>query len=269
VAVIRDASTLGIGFEFDIIHAVDRLARAAAGELAARAPGSELLASLTAAEEGSESTGGLSRQGRIHGWICDHPWVAECLRARLRDPVPVRVVPSTAALNLLLACEQDVTRASTGPSMSLVVTLSSAALVSPRVLIAAVKRARETIEGLRVAVLGTGPRTEVLRGRLEQRGLLAERWAASTVPSLTGWNTAIAQATVVGVDARNLSDNPVAQLAWLAGRPVIRLGAADPESLARALCDAIHDPTRRDRDVASAAALCRRSLEPAAIAAAG
>ena len=48
VAVIRDASTLGIGFEFDIVHAVDRLAWDAAGELAARAPGSVLLASLTA-----------------------------------------------------------------------------------------------------------------------------------------------------------------------------------------------------------------------------
>ncbi len=268
VAVIRDASTLGIDFEFDVIHAVDRLARAAAGELAARAPGSVLLASLRAVEEGSESGDGFGRQGGAHGWICDHPWVAECLRARLRDQVPVRVVPTPAALGMILAREQDAERAPTEPFTSLVVTLSHAARVSPGVLIAAVKRARETIEGLNVSVFGTGPRAEILRRRVQRRGFLAERWAASTVPSLAGWNTAIAQATVIGVDVRALSEDPVAQLAWLAGRPVVRLAAADPESLARALCDAIHDPTRRDRDVASAAALGRRNLEPPAIAAA-
>jgi len=79
VAVIRDASTQGIGFEFDVIHAVDRLAWVAAGELAARAPGSVLLASLTAAQEESESGNGFGRQGGAHGWICDHPWVAESI----------------------------------------------------------------------------------------------------------------------------------------------------------------------------------------------
>ena len=270
VAVIREASTQGIGLEFDIIHAVDRQAWAAAGELAVRAPSSVLQASLTAAQEGGKIGDGFGRQGGPHGWICDHPWVAQRLRAQLRDDVCVRVVPTAAALALILARKQEQAeeRPLTEPLASLVVSLSQATRVSPRVLISAMKCVRDTIGGLRVSVFGTGPRAEIIRRRVQEQRLLSAQWAASTVPSLAGWNSAIAQASVVGLDVQTLSEDPVAKLAWLAGRPVVRLASTDSESLAQALCDAIHDSARRDRDLASAAALGRQSLEPSAIAAA-
>ena len=268
VAVIREASTLGIGFDFDIVHALDHRALAAASELRARAQESVFLASLSAAEDEAGVSDASSRQTGVQAWICDHPWVAESLRARLHEQVPVRVVPTDAALRMTLARKEVLERALDEPSTNFVAMISNAVHVSPRVLIAAVKRVREMVRGLRLSVCGIGSRAELLRRRLEAQGLLHESWAATTVPSLSRWNASVAQAAVVGVDSRCLSENPVAQFAWLVGRPVVRLSNADAESLARDLHDAIRDPIRRDRDVTLAAAQARRNLEPEAVAAA-
>jgi hypothetical protein len=54
----------------------------------------------------------------------------------------------------------------------------------------------------------------------------------------------------------------------MAGRPAVRILTVDEDALARAICDAILNPARRDRDVTAGAALGRRQLEPAAVAAA-
>jgi hypothetical protein len=135
-------------------------------------------------------------------------------------------------------------------------------------LIDAVRQARETIEGLQVVVLGFGVRAESLRRRLEKLGLSAGGPAGSTLCTVARWNATIKESAVVGVTSRLLCDDAAAYLAWIAGRPVIRIQTEDSRSLARAVCDAILSSTRRDRDVAAGAALASRQVEPSSVAAA-
>jgi hypothetical protein len=265
-AVVEIASRSGIGFDFDVIHCLDRLARPAAAELAGRAATSVLLASLGAADEGTPGDDGFGRRPDV--WVCDHPWLAEGLREHSPAKVPLRVVLSAGALASLLAPEPSPDRAGTQPSPTLVVALSRKSRVSSSVLITALKRVRETIGGLSVSVLGLGPQAELLRRRLGKQGLLAVESAGSAVRSLAGWNASIAHASVVGVGARVLSDNPVARLAWMAGRPVVRLLTDDSERLAYAIRAGILDPAQRDRAVEAARVLGRREVEPSGVAAA-
>jgi hypothetical protein len=72
----------------------------------------------------------------------------------------------------------------------------------------------------------------------------------------------------VGLASPAPADDPTAYLAWIAGRPVVRIATGDADRLAHAIREAILSPARRDRDVAAGAALGRRQLEPPAVAAA-
>jgi hypothetical protein len=148
------------------------------------------------------------------------------------------------------------------------VSLSDEVRVPSRVLIGAVRQARETIEGLQVSVFGFGVRAESLRRRLEKLGLDAGGSAGSTVCTVARWNATIKESAVVGVTSGLLCDDATAYLAWIGGRPVIRIRTDNSRGLARAICDAILSTARRESDVAAGAALASREVEPSAVAAA-
>jgi hypothetical protein len=135
-------------------------------------------------------------------------------------------------------------------------------------LIDAVRRARETIEGLRVSAFGFGACAESLRRRLEKSGLAAEDWAGSTACTVARWNASIKESAVVGVTSRLLCEDATAYIAWMAGRPVIKIQSDDSRCLARAICDSILSTARRDRDIATGVALANRQVDPSAVAAA-
>jgi hypothetical protein len=263
VAVVRDASTSGVGFNFDIVHALDRYSRTAAAELAGRAHACAMVASLGAAEEGIETEFSFGRQPGADAWICDHPWTAELVRTRLPADALVSVVLAPSALSGL--AEDSTGRAEAGVGLNLVVSLPGRSRLSSRVLVEAVKRARETLHGLSVTVFGVGPHAEILRRRLEKNNLIATGTTGSAVPLPSDWNHCVARADLLGVAHRELAGDPVAHLAWLAGCPVVRILSDDPAALAVALRDAVVGP-HRDRDAVAGRALARRQLEPSSMA---
>ncbi|WP_165226899.1 DUF4912 domain-containing protein [Aquisphaera insulae] len=254
VATVREASTSGTGFEFDVVHALDRRSRDAAAELSSRKPGSVFLASLDAADAGLEDESGVGLRSSPRGWICDHPWVAECLRERIPAEIPVRVV---------LRCETaDAADAPESSPPSVFVSLARRSRIAPRVVAAALDGLRETVPAVRVVLFGIGPKAEELRHRLDRSGLLA----APAGGSREAWDRALSAAAVVGVDSRSPAESPVARLAWMAGRPTVGLLGGDRGELVRALHAALSDG-RSGRDVEVGRRISVRDLEPAARAA--
>ena len=260
VAAVREASTSGLGFEFDVVHALDWQTRDAAGELAARAPGSILVGSHE-----DELTLEVPFGPRVapDAWLCNHPWSAERLRKSIGGRPPAFTVPTAYALALQktpapdaeadVEDDLDVEPTSQGPC--LVLSLGMDARVSPGVLIRALRIARTMVPGLEVALFDAKGRYERLRRFLNRSGFASPLWASTPVPSPEAWNAAVAQAAVVGLASRDLVDDPAAQAVWLAGVPVVGLQAEDPVALGQALADAVFCPERRDREVRARAAL--------------
>ncbi|QEH36155.1 hypothetical protein OJF2_47150 [Aquisphaera giovannonii] len=268
IAVVREASTSGTGFASDVVHALDRRSRAAAAELASRIPGAALLASLGIAEEGLEDESGFGRRMQPRGWICDHPWVADRLRDRVPPGVAVRL-----ALRGEVDGEAEAGRPATeegaagGAGPRIFVSISRRPGVSPRLAALAFDELRRSMPGLSVAVFGVGPRAELVRRALDRIGVLAGESSGSATGSAAAWGRALHAADVVGVDARRPSEDGAARLAWLAGRPVVRLSGLDRQALVRALHRAIREPGRFAEDVEAGRALALRDLEPSAVAA--
>ncbi|MDR3622895.1 MAG: DUF4912 domain-containing protein [Paludisphaera borealis] len=267
VAVVREASTSGLGFDFDVVHALDWRTRPAAGELSARAPGSILVASHAAGDDDLAEHIGFGPRETPDAWICDHPWGAERLHARISGEPLVFTVPTAHALapQKTPAPEADAEPLAAGPC--LVLSLGSGTRVSSRTLIRAVRAARERVPGLVVAMFDAAGRYGRLKRWLDRSGLASTRWGGMALPTPDLWNAAVAQAAVVGVASRNPVDDPTAHAAWLAGVPVVGLLTDDAEALALTLADAVFCPERRDHDVRACAALAGRRLSPESVAA--
>jgi hypothetical protein len=263
-AVLEHATVLGVGGEVDVVHALDPLARPAAGGLRQRAPTCAAIATITPADLGSETDPAL--EFPADRWICDHPWLAERWRETVADGwAPPLVIagrldpppPSSASVPAEAGAD--------GPVW--VLWAPRDAPLDPRGIVAALAAARASIAGLKAAVLGEGPAAEAARRRLGERGWLARAEPAGPGDAtLACWQAWLARAAVVGVPAASLADDPTARLAWLAGVPVVRVDTADPGTLAEALRDALLAPARRHRGVRAGAALARSRLEPARVA---
>jgi len=261
VGAVRAASNAGVGFEFDVVHSLDWRTRPAAGELAARSErGAVLAASERASEEDIEEYPGFGPHLGPDAWICDHPWGAERLRSRLAadDLAPVFSIASPAGLAFWSDRDGPHDGPAEGPYA--VFSFHAGDRFSIRAVVEATARAREAAPRLVAAVFGTDPRCDRLRRRLKSRGLLSSRWGESCTPGSGRWNAAVSQATVVGVAADDLVDDPFARAAWLVGVPVVRLAGKDPEAIARGMIDAIFDRERREADVRIGAALEARRL---------
>ncbi|WP_165249865.1 DUF4912 domain-containing protein [Paludisphaera soli] len=268
VGAVRAASNSGLGFGFDVVHALDWKTRPAAGELAARGePRAVVIASERAAEEDVEGDPGFGPRVGPDAWICDHPWGAERLRAWLpiEDDSPILTIPTPAGLTFWTDRHGPRDGPAEGPCI--VLTFHAGDRFSTRAILGGVAQAREKAPGLVAAVFGTDPRCLRLRRRLKAEGLLSARWGETCVPSSGRWNAAASQAAVVGVASDDLVDDPFAHAAWLVGAPVVRVQGGDPEALARDLLDAVFDRERREADVRVGSALVARRLDPDAVAA--
>jgi len=268
VAVVREASSSGLGFEFDVIHALDWRTRPAAGELAARARGAVVLGSDAAADEDEAEDVGFGPRRNPDAWICDHPLRGERLRSKLAGSIPVFTIPERRALSRRSerADDPDPDRDVPDEGPCLVLLLRSGARFSSAAVVEAVRIAREKAPGLVVAVLGAGPRRERLRRRLRRHCLLSRRWRESSSPSVEDWNAAVARAAAVGVASIDPADDPYSLVAGLAGVPVVSLLGRDAEETGRALLDALFDPARRNRDARVAAVLSERRVDPSSVA---
>jgi Domain of unknown function (DUF4912) len=267
VAVVREACSSGLGVDFDVVHALDWRTGPAAGELAARAPGSVIVASHEAVDDDLVEHVAFGPRKTPDAWICDHPWSAERQRRRARPDGPlVFAIPTPFALAIrhTPTPNPDVEPAPEGPLI--VLSLGADARVASRTLIQALRIARESVPGLVVALFDASGRYHRLRRWLSRSGLASPHWEATRLPPPEVWNAAVAQAAVVGVPARDVVDDPTAHAAWLAGVPVVSLLTDDFEGLGHALADAVFSPKRRDHDVRARAALAGRRLTPEAIA---
>ncbi len=273
IAAVREASTSGLGFEFDVVHALDWRTRDAAGELAARAPGSILVGS----HDDLAIDVPFGPREAPAAWLCNHPWSAERLNKSIGGEPPVFTVPTALALTLqkppALQDDADV-ESKDDPEVEppaegpcLVVSLGVDARVSLKVLTQALRIAHELVPGLAVAVFDAGGRHDRLRRWLDRSGLASRRWASTSAPSSEAWNAAVAQAAVVGLASRDLVDDPTAWAAWLAGVPVVGLQTRNAEALGQALVDAVFCPERRDLEVRARAALAGLPLNVEATAA--
>ena len=266
VAVVREASSSGLGFQFDVIHALDWRTRPAAGELAARAGGAIVLGSDVAAEQGEGEDVGFGPRRDPDGWICDHPLRGDLLRAERGGSVPAFTVPGRLALTLRTDRPDRPGLDVADEEPCLALSPQVAARVAPGTLIETVRIARERAPGLVVVAHGAGPRPERLRRRLKRRGLLSRRWSESSAASAEDWNETVAGAAAVGVMSLDPVEDPFWPSAGLVGAPAVSLGGRDAEGAGRALIDALFDPRRRDRDARAAEALAERLVGPASVA---
>lgn len=268
VAVVREASSSGLGFEFDVIHALDWRTRPAAGELAARARDAVVLGSEVAAEEEEAEDVGFGPRRNPDGWICDHPLLGDRLRAKLAGSVPVFTIPERGALSRRSVLADELGREQNAPDEGpcLALLLGADARFSPSALVEGARIARERAPGLVVAVLGTGPRHDRLRRRLKQHCLLSRRWRGPGAPSAKDWNDAVASAAAVGVASVDPIDDPFSLAAGLAGVPAVSLVDRDAEATAQAIVDALFGPSRRNRDARVAEVLSERRVDPPSVA---
>jgi hypothetical protein len=153
------------------------------------------------------------------------------------------------------------------PKPCLVLVLPATFRLVPRVLIQGIRKARETIRDLSAIVLGAGVKVDRLRRCLDQRGYTGIEVTNQSELSLGQWNATIARATVIGVVSETPTGDPVADLAWLAGKPVIPFATDRPDALSRAIIAAVLDSGRRERLVRAGAAVAARRLAPAGVAA--
>jgi hypothetical protein len=268
VAVVRNATESGLGLDFDIVHALDRLALPAARVLAGRAPACALVASLNVAEAESIGDDEFGSHPKVDAWLCDHPWAAELLRSPESGPARVAVVLSPETLSSLQIFDQPSHQETLDTQKYLFLQVNRRSRFSQGVLIEAVKLVREAIEGLKVAAFGVGPRVERLRGRLDRQELFAELADGSAVPGVGRWNQALSHAALVAVASRSIASDPTANLAWVSGRPVVSIATRDAEALGRAIREAIQRPAHRDHDVEVGRAISLRGLGPRSRAAA-
>jgi hypothetical protein len=267
VQIVESAGRAPASFGYDVVHALDGKALRAGAEIAARCGSAGFFGALRAVELAgtAEWPDDLSRlPRRPDAWICDHPWAAQHAAGIRPDLAPVFVV-------LERAPEVPRQRAETNPGGAqappvLLVPSAGCGSLALCTLTRAVRRARQTLPRLSIRVLGSGGRHERICRRLRQSGLLADGPGDTADLSFAEWNEALAQATLVGLAAAQRANEPVAQLAWLAGKPVVHIGSRQPARLARAIADAVISPAHRDRQVRAAAALAARLCSPGGIA---
>lgn len=268
VAVVREASSSGLGFEFDVIHALDWRTRPAAGELAARAQGAVVVASDVAADEEEVEDVGFGPRRHPDAWICDHPYIGDRLRSELAGAAPVFAIPERRALERRPEAEGESALDQSYPDEGpcLVFALRSDARFVPSALVEAVRIAREKAPGLVAAVFGSSRRHDRLRRRLKRHRLLSRRFGESGEPTAADWNEAVASASAVGVASRDPVDEPFLLATGLAGVPVFSLAGLDAEAAGRAIVDALFDPSRRNRDAKAAEYLAGRQVDPSNVA---
>lgn len=262
VAVVREASSSGLGFRFDVVHALDWRTRPAAGELAARTEGAVVLGSDIAAEEDEAEDVGFGPRRDPDAWVCDHPSNGDRKRRESAGSIPVFTIPTRRAL--AWADEAGPTAADEGPFLAL--SPRVVARIAPSALIDAVRIARERAPKLVVVAPGTEPRAERLRRLLDRRGLLARRGSESIAFSARDWNETVARASVLGVASLDPAKDPFRLSAGLTGSPTVVLADRDAQGAGRALTDALFDPRLRDRDAQAAEFLAERRLAPASVA---
>lgn len=268
VAAVRTASTTGLGFDFDVVHAMDWKTRPAAGEVASRGGGrATLVASDRAEDEDADDAGNGPRPP--DAWISDHPWGAERLRVRLA-PGPDRprtaCIPTRAGLAFWTDREGPLDAPAEGPCV--VAALREGSRCSPRAVAYGLRAARAQAPGLVAAAFGTGPAAERLRRLLKAEGLLSARWGESAEPGVGRWNGAVSRAAALLTSSESLSGDPFARAAWSLGTPAAAVGGLGAEAVAREVLACLFDRERREADVRLGAELEARRLEPDAVAAA-
>ena len=266
-SVLRQASETGIGMTFDVVHALDPLARPAAAGLRERSPGATaVVGSITPSDLSGGDEAGLTLDLDAARWVADHPWLAE----RWRDQTPggVRARPAVVLRSQAerpgLSGSMEVE--ARGPVVALWAPRDAA--IDPAGIVEAIGQARAAAGGLGAIVLGTGPIAESLRRRLAGRGwLVPEARRGAGEMTLERWRAWLARAAVVGVPAEALCDDPTARISWLHGVPVVSIaGGAAPEALAGAIADLLFNPGRRERQVRAGEAIARRDIGPEAVA---
>lgn len=265
VGVVRAASNAGLSYDFDVIHALDRKARPAAGELATRGGGKAVVVASDWAEEEEADTLGFGPMASPDAWFCDHPWGAERLRAQI-GPNAGRIVTVLSQEGLAHWLDREGPRDTPEEGPCVVFVLTDEARRCSRTILDGLKAAREESPGLVGAVFGADPRWDRLRRRLKAERLLSTEWGGSRLPAVGRWNAAVSRAAVVGVASANAIDDPIARGAWLLGAPVIRVAGRTPATLARDLLNTLYDRNRREEDVRLASAVEARSSGPEGIA---
>jgi hypothetical protein len=200
-------------------------------------------------------------------WIADHPIVAERWRSSMAARgIPVDLVPSASMLAHSELAEIG-RRRQVPRRVLIVLSVPGGAEVDPAVTVSALCELRAETPGLEATVLGDGLVAEALRRSLEGKGLLAQSVDSLGDHSPSGrWAACLGASVAVAIACDELARDPTAWAAWSLGVPVVRLVAAQPQALVRALRDALHDRRRFEREVRAGAALARRQLCPAGVA---
>lgn len=259
-AVLARRSELGDGLaRFDVVHALDAMARPAAAGLAQRQATSLRVWSITAQDllTPSESLGVLAADV----WIADHPAAADLARWKFPDR-RLAIVPTLESLRP--PPPASVRTEAGGPLV--VYWVSTGAEIDAEAIERAVVALRSEVPDLRVQNLGYGHAAEQLRRRLLRVPGLGHEENRIAVPAPETWSSWISTAAVVGLASSRFADDPIAWAAWLAGVPVVPLGTMPWPGLAQALGEALHDRARFERDVRAGAALASARLGPAGIA---
>ena len=265
VAVVRTASSTGLGFDFDVVHALDRRGRSAACELVAHGGGGAVVVASHRGEDEAADFAGHA-PSPPDAWFCDHPWGAERLRVRLGSAAaPIASIATQAGLAFWTDREGPRLAPVEGPN--LVVTLPEGVPARPRAIAEGLKRARAQAQGLVAAVYGTEPAAARLQRLLKADGLLSRRWGTAREPGVGRWNGAVSQAAALATPAPLLVDDPFARASWLLGTPAISLAESDPDALAVEILAGLFDRERRETDVRIGAALEGPRIQPDAVAA--
>ncbi|WP_337176743.1 DUF4912 domain-containing protein [Paludisphaera sp.] len=266
VGAVRAASNSGLGFDFDVVHAMDWRTRPAAVELASRGDGRVLVIASDRAED-EEADDLAEAPFAPDAWFCDHPWGAERRRARIGDGgARVASIPTQAGLGFWTDRRDPRDAPDEGPRV--VVSLGRGARVSPRAIAEGLKRARGRAPGLIAAAFGVGPAAARLRRLLKAEGLLSARWGETIEPTTGRWNGAVSEAATLATGADALVDDPFARAAWLLGTPAVSVAGRAPDAIAGAILAGLFDRERREVDVRLGVALETRRVEPDGVAAA-
>jgi hypothetical protein len=246
---------------FDVVHALDPVARPAAQALAARASTTACVASVNA--EDLKTAPALLAHFPARRWIVDHPWTAE--RWLHRNP-------SFAALTSLVPTRETVGppspshRSTAGGTETLVVFwLPRGIEIDTGTVAESLVSLVDEIPNLSAVVLGSALSAHALRRRLRLAQLIPSG-RETTPSSVDAWNAFVSSGTVLATASSSLSNCPAAWAAWSFGVPVIGIDRSSSSRFVGSLRHAIFAAALASRETGAGGALVRRRLEPTAVA---
>ncbi|HEV3164107.1 MAG TPA: DUF4912 domain-containing protein [Isosphaeraceae bacterium] len=262
-SILRRTAQMGAVLGYDVIHALDPMARATAEELRKRNLTGAFVASLVAGDV--EPEGDALATITPDCWIAHHPWVAD--RWLARDAArgsPLTLIASAATLTAAAGGPTPVV----GREGLLVAWIPRGANLDVAAVTTALAKVRQEVPRLAAVVMGTNPSAEALRRRLASRRLLLRSAPGVCDPDPQAWSAWLRAATVVAIAGagESLPDDPAAWAAWSFGVPVVGLDGLEAEALADAIDSALHDRHRFENGVRAGAALAEQRLSPEGVA---